>query len=202
MKKIVVSFLASGRGSNFTAVAKQVQKGHIKAGLGILISDQPDARALDSAREMGMKAYYVNPREFSSREEHEKEMHRLFTASSTGVIVAAGYMRILTPFIINKYRNRIINIHPALLPSFPGVHGQKQALDYGVKISGCTTHFIDEGTDTGPIIMQAAVPVTADDDEQSLSSRILSEEHRILVESVKLFCEGRLLVKGRIVHIV
>lgn len=201
MKKITVSFLASGRGSNFTAVAEKIIQKEIKAELGIIISDIPDAKALDIARGFGMQSYYINPKEFANRQDHEKEMHRLLNNSSTDLIVAAGYMRILTPYIINQYRNKIINIHPALLPSFPGVHGQKQALEYGVKISGCTTHFIDEGTDTGPIILQAAVPVLDNDTEQSLSARILKEEHRILSESVSLFCQGKLTVKGRRVFI-
>jgi phosphoribosylglycinamide formyltransferase-1 len=117
-------------------------------------------------------------------------------------VVTAGYMRLLTPYFVNQFKNRIINIHPALLPSFPGTHAQKQALDYGVKISGCTTHFIDEGTDSGPIIMQKAVPVYDDDTEDTLSARILKEEHQILIESVKLFCQGKLTVKGRKVYIV
>jgi phosphoribosylglycinamide formyltransferase 1 len=197
MGKVVVSFLASGRGSNFTVVVEAIRNKKIKAAPGILISDREDARALDIAREFGMESYFVNPKSFESREMHEKEMVRLLKKSSTGLVVAAGYMRLLTGYFVREFKNRIINIHPAILPSFPGVHSQKQALDYGVKLTGCTAHFIDEGTDTGPIIMQTAVRVMDDDTEESLSARILKEEHRILPESVMLFCEGRLKVKGR-----
>jgi phosphoribosylglycinamide formyltransferase-1 len=197
MGKVVVSFLASGRGSNFTIVAEAIRSKKIKAAPGILISDREDARALNIAREFGMEAHFVNPKSFESREMHEKEMVRLLKKSGTGLVVAAGYMRLLTGYFVREYKNRIINIHPALLPSFPGVHSQKQALDYGVKLTGCTAHFIDEGTDTGPIIMQTAVRVLDDDTEESLSARILQEEHRILPESVRLFCDGRLKVKGR-----
>ncbi len=202
MSKKTVSFLASGRGSNFTVVAKKIIEGDIKARLGILISDKESAKALEIAGDFGMKSYHVNPRNYPGRQEHEEAMVRLLTDAGTDLIVAAGYMRIMTPYIIGRFRNRIINIHPALLPSFPGVHGQKQAFDYGVKVSGCTVHFIDEGTDTGPIIMQAAVPVLEDDTEDTLSARILREEHRILPESVRLFCEGRLKVSGRKVKII
>jgi phosphoribosylglycinamide formyltransferase-1 len=192
-----ISFIASGRGSNFTAVAKKVQSGEIKARLGILIVDKENAKALEIARDFGMESYFVDPKQFTNRKDHEKEMVRLLKKHKTDLIVAAGYMRLLTPYFVNAYKNRIINIHPALLPSFPGVDGQQQAFDYGVKITGCTTHFIDEGTDTGPIIMQAPVEVKQDESLQELSVRILREEHRILPESVRLFCENRLKVIGR-----
>ena len=200
-KKKVVSFLASGRGSNFTVVVEHILKNEINAEPGILISDKKSAQALETAESFGMKSYFVDPKSFSSREDHEREMVSLFEKHKTGLIVAAGYMRILTPFFVRKYRNRIINIHPALLPSFPGTSGQRQALEYGVKITGCTAHFIDEGTDTGPIILQKAVPVYDDDTEETLSARVLKEEHRVLPEAVRLFCEDRLTVKGRKVYI-
>ncbi len=197
MKKKVVSFLASGRGSNFTVVAKKILDGAIKAEFGVLISDRADAKALEIAKEFGVKPLHVNPKDYSSRQEFDGELVKLLNEHKTDLVVAAGYMRILSPVFVSAFRNRIINIHPALLPSFPGVHAQQQAFEYGVKISGCTAHFIDEGTDTGPIIMQAAVPVLDTDTADSLSARILKEEHRVLPESVKLFCEGRLEVRGR-----
>jgi phosphoribosylglycinamide formyltransferase-1 len=197
MKKKVVSFLASGRGSNFTAVAERIRGGDINARLGILVSDREDARALETARGFGMGAHFVDPKASPGKMDHEKAIIRLLEEAGTDLIVAAGYMRILSPHFVRSFRNRIINIHPALLPSFPGVDGQKQAFDYGVKISGCTTHFIDEGTDTGPIILQAAVAVRQDDTLESLSKRILAEEHRILPESVRLFCEEKITVAGR-----
>lgn len=202
MRKKVVSFLASGRGSNFQAVARKIQSGEIAyAELGILICDVSDAKALEIARDYGMKAHFVDPKGYASRVEHEKAIVQLLKEANTDLIVAAGYMRILTPYFVGEYKNRIINIHPALLPSFPGVHAQKQAFDYGVKITGCTTHFIDEGTDTGPIIMQKAVPVEPDDTAESLAGRILKEEHVILPLSVDLFCRDKLEVRGRKVAI-
>lgn len=196
MKK-VVSFLVSGRGSNFMAVAERILAGEINAKLGVLISDKPDAGALDRAKTIGMNAYTVLAKSYTSREEHEREMIRILKDAKTDLVVAAGYMRILTRVFVDTFRNRIINIHPALLPSFPGVHAQQDAYNYGVKISGCTTHFIDEGTDTGPIIMQKAVPVMDNDTISSLSNRILTEEHAILIESVRLFCDDKLSVHGR-----
>ncbi len=197
MKTKVVSFLASGRGSNFTAVAEKIRGGDINACLGILVSDRKDALALAIARDFGMESFFVDPKAHGGKEGYEKAVIDLLDKAGTDLIVAAGYMRILGPRFVAAYRNRIINIHPALLPAFPGLDSQKQAFDYGVKISGCTTHFIDEGTDTGPIILQAAVPVLQDDTAETLAKRILAEEHRILPESVRLFCEGKLTVAGR-----
>ncbi len=196
-----VSFLASGRGSNFEAVTEKILSGYIHAETGILITDRENAPCLEKAVRLNVDSLFINPREFSSREEHEKEMVKHLEKYKTDLIVASGFMRILTPWFINKYRGRIINIHPSLLPSFPGKNAQQQAIDYGVRISGCTTHFVDEGTDTGPIILQAPVEIMTYDDSESLSARILLEEHRILAESVRLFCEDRLAVKERIVKI-
>ncbi len=201
MKK-TVSFLVSGRGSNFQAVASAIIKGDIPATVGLVISDKPGVKALDIARELSIPAFFVNPKDYPTRQDHEKAMIELLRKYNTDLVVTAGYMRLLTPFFVNEFKNRIINIHPALLPSFPGTHAQKQALEYGVKISGCTTHFIDEGTDSGPIILQKAVPVYDDDTEDTLSARILKEEHQILIESVKLYCMDKLKVKGRKVFIV
>lgn len=202
MKKKVVSYLVSGRGSNFKTIAERIKNGKIYADNGILISDKRDAKALETAKKLSIKAYFINPRSYSDRKGHEKAMVKLLKGCKTDLVVAAGYMRVLTPYFVKIYRNRIINIHPALLPSFPGVHAQKQAFDRGVKITGCTTHFIDEGTDTGPIIMQAAVAVLENDTLETLSSRILKEEHRIFPESVKLFCEDKLKVtNGRVMII-
>jgi phosphoribosylglycinamide formyltransferase-1 len=201
MKTKVVSFLASGRGSNFRAVAGRIRDGHIPARTGILICDRRDAGAFAIADEFGMKSYFVDPKTYTDRRSHEEVVVRLLREHGTDLVVAAGYMRLLTPYIIGEFRSAIINVHPALLPAFPGVHAQQQAFDYGVKLSGCTTHFIDEGVDTGPIIMQAAVPVLPGDTADSLAARILKEEHIILPESVRLFCEGRLAVRGRRVTI-
>jgi len=196
MKK-TVSFLVSGRGSNFVAVAKKIIAGEIKANLGVVISNKKKALALEKAKDLKMASHYIENNNFSKREEHEEKISEILDNHKTDLVVAAGYMRILSPFFIKKYSNRIINIHPALLPSFPGVNAQKQALDYGVKVAGCTTHFVDEGVDSGPIIMQKVVEVQNSDTTDSLAEKILAEEHLILTESVRLFCEGRLTVKGR-----
>ncbi|MDY6934677.1 MAG: phosphoribosylglycinamide formyltransferase [Spirochaetota bacterium] len=193
-RKKVVSFLASGRGSNFIAVRNKIEKGEINAKLGILISDKSDAKALKIAQQFKMDAFFVDPLFFSTREEHDKAIVKLLKENKTDLVVAAGYMRILTPYFVKMYRNKIINIHPALLPAFPGIHAQRLALEKGVKITGCTTHFINEGTDTGPIIMQRAVPVLDNDNIETLSARILKEEHRILPDSVKLFCDDKLKI--------
>ena len=201
MKK-TVSFLVSGRGSNFQAVAKAIMKGTIPAKMGVVISDTEGVRALDIAQELSIPSFFINPKQYKSRQEHEKAMVHLLREYNTDVVVTAGYMRLLTPYFVHEFKNKIINIHPALLPAFPGTHAQRQALEYGVKISGCTTHFIDEGTDSGPIILQKAVPVYDDDTEDTLSARILKEEHQLLIESVKLFCNDKIVIKGRKVYIV
>jgi phosphoribosylglycinamide formyltransferase-1 len=199
LKKI--SFLASRRGSNFEAVAEKIISGYIPAETGILITDRENAPCLEKAAKLGIDAVFIDPKKFSSREEHEKEMVSYLERYNTELIVASGYMRLLTPYFTAKYRMKIINIHPSLLPSFPGKNAQQQAIDHGVRISGCTTHFVDDGTDTGPIILQAAVEIISGDDADSLSARILKEEHRILAESVKLFCEEKLSVTDRKVFI-
>lgn len=201
LKKKTVSFLASGRGSNFEAVAEKILSGYIPAETGILITDKEKAGCLERASRLGIDSVFIDPKRFGSREEHEKELVQYLEKHKTDLIVASGYMRLFTPWFINRYRKKIINIHPSLLPSFPGKDAQKQALDYGVRLTGCTTHFVDEGTDTGPIILQAAVEIMTYDDADSLSARILLEEHKILAESVKLFCEDKLLLKNRIVTI-
>ncbi len=201
MKKKVVSFLVSGRGSNFKTVAEKILSGYIPATPGIVLSNKPGAKALETAGKMGISAMAIPPAEYGNREAHEEALIRELERHNTDLVVAAGYMRILTPHFVQHFEHRIINIHPALLPSFPGVDAQQQAFDYGVKVTGCTVHFIDEGTDTGPIILQRPVPVHSGDTVESLSKRILVEEHKLLPEAVKLFCEGKLKIKGRHVYI-
>lgn len=196
-KKKVVSFLVSGRGIIFSSVASQIINNSINARIGSVITDNESAGVLRRAGKLGVPAFVVDPSRFSTREDQEREMIRLLEKHHTDLIVAAGYLRMLSHDFVRKYRNRIINIHPSLLPSFPGIRSQKQALDYGAKVTGCTAHFVDEGVDTGPIIMQAPVTVSDEDTVESLSARILKEEYRILSESVRLFCDGRLKVIGR-----
>lgn len=197
----VVSFLASGQGSNFSAVMERILLGEINAVPGLLISDRADAPALQKAESFGMKSVWVNPKDYASKQEYEETMIDLLLEHKTDLVVAAGFMRLLSPVFVRAFSNRIINIHPSLLPSFAGKDAQQQAIDYGVKLAGCTVHFIDEGVDTGPIIMQTAVPVSPEENAASLSKKILREEHRVLPECVRLFCENRLFVEGRKVFI-
>lgn len=197
MQKPVVSFLVSGRGSNFLAVAEKIQSGYIPAVCGVVISNREDAGALKLAKDLDIANYCILSKSFATTQDYETKMIEILNTVRTDLVIGAGFLKILSPFFINAYKNKIINVHPALLPSFPGMHAQKQALDYGVRITGCSTHFMDEGTDTGPIILQAMVHVREDDTESTLSQRILHEEHIILCESVKLFCQGKLHVSGR-----
>lgn len=201
MSRVVIGVLASGRGSNFQAIIDEVEAGRINAGIAVLISDTVDAYALERARNHGIEPLVLLPKDFPSRDDYFSAVARELEKRGVGLVVLAGFMRIVGAPLIDRYRNRIMNIHPALLPSFPGLHGQRQANDYGAKISGCTVHFVDEGMDTGPIIIQAAVPVRDDDTEETLSSRILKLEHRIFPEAIRLFCEGRLDVVGRKVRV-
>lgn len=196
-KKKIVSFLVSGSGLNFQVVAKKIMNGDIRARIGMVVTDNRDARVRERASAMGVPVYLVEAE--TSREECDEKIIRIFEEYRTDLIVAAGFLRMLSPRFVDQYRNRIINIHPSLLPSFPGLHAQAKALECGVKVTGCTTHFIDEGMDTGPIIMQSTVAVLENDTVDSLSARILEEEYRILSESVRLYCEGKLvLVDNRV----
>ncbi len=195
MKRVAV--LASSRGSNFQAVIDAVQAGVIPAVLAGLITDNPSALAITRAREAGVPVFIVDYASHPSREAYEQALAGVMRAVSADLYVLAGYMRILGAGIVREFHGRILNIHPALLPGFPGLHAQRQALEYGVKVSGCTVHLVDEGVDSGPIIVQACVPVHESDDEDSLAERILAEEHRCLPLAIRLFCEDRLVVEGR-----
>lgn len=201
MNPVVIGVLASGRGSNFQAIIDAVEEGRIKARIAVLISDNTDAYALERARKHGIEPLVLGPKAFPSRSEYFRVVADELEKRGVGLVVLAGFMRIVAKPLIDRYRNKVMNIHPALLPSFPGLHGQKQANDYGVKISGCTVHFVDEGMDTGPVIIQAAAAVHDDDTEETLSERILKLEHRIFPEAIRLFCEGRLEVAGRKVRV-
>jgi phosphoribosylglycinamide formyltransferase-1 len=200
MLKIAV--LASGRGSNFQSMIDSVENGYIRdASIDLLITDNEDAFARQRAEKHGIESLYLDPKAHRSKDAYFKGIAGTLKTRGIGLIALAGFMRIVRKPLIDAFPNRILNIHPALLPSFPGLHGQQQAFDYGVKISGCTVHFVDEGMDTGPIIIQAAVPVYSDDTDESLSQRILSYEHRIYPHAIRLFVEGRLEVRGRKVFI-
>jgi len=191
----------SGRGSNFMAIHREAEKGAIRGEIALVVSDDPQAPGLAYAREKGIEAAVFAKGKGEARADYFERVSSFLDEKKIDLIVLAGFMKVLSPNIVKKYRHRILNIHPALLPSFPGTHAQKQAIDYGVKWTGCTVHFVDEGVDTGPIILQQAVPVLEGDTEESLSERILEQEHRIFPEAVRLFCEGRLEVQGRRVRI-
>jgi len=198
---INIGVLASGRGTNLQAIIEAVKEGKIEGRISIVISDNRDAFALKRAKQNNIETEYINFKSFKNRKDYDKEIMECLKEKDIDLVVLAGYMRILSPYFIRTYKNRIINIHPALLPSFPGLHAQRQAVEYGVKISGCTVHFVDEGIDSGPVILQKAVEVKDNDTEESLAERILKEEHQIYPRAIQLFCQGRLIIKGRKVFI-
>jgi len=198
MDTLNIGVLASGRGSNFQAIIDAVASGSLRGvTLRLLLSDNPGAFALERAAKHGIEHLVMRPRDFSSRGDYFMAVADLMRKKEIGLIILAGFMRLVGKPLVEAFSGRIMNIHPALLPSFPGLHGHRDALEYGVKISGCTVHFVDEGMDTGPVIIQAAVPVRDDDTEDSLSARILRCEHAIYPEAIRLFAEGRLKVEGR-----
>jgi phosphoribosylglycinamide formyltransferase-1 len=198
---IDIGVLVSGRGTNLQAIIEAIEEGKIEGKIKIVISDNLDAYALKRAEQYNIETQYINHKEFKNREDYDKKIVETLENKEVELVVLAGYMRILSSYFIKAYKNKIINIHPALLPSFPGLRAQKQAVKYGVKISGCTVHFVDEGMDSGPIILQSAVEVSEDDTEESLAERILKEEHQIYSQAIQLFSQGRLIIKGRKVYI-
>ncbi|MBI5213403.1 MAG: phosphoribosylglycinamide formyltransferase [Nitrospirae bacterium] len=193
--------LASGRGSNFQSIIDEIEAGKINATIKLLVVDNPDAYAIERAKKHLIEYLYINPKDFKSKDDFFRKIADELKARGVDLVILAGFMRIVRKPLIDAFPNKIMNIHPALLPSFPGLHGQKQAADYGVRISGCTVHFVDEGMDTGPVIIQAAVPVSPDDTEETLSARILKLEHKIFPEAIRLYAEGRVKVEGRVVKI-
>lgn len=200
-KKLRLGILASGGGTNLQAIIDQCLAGLISAEVAVVLSNKPQAGALDRARQAGIPVKIVEHRTHPDREAFDQAMVDILKNSGVELVVLAGFMRILTPVFLEAFPQRIMNIHPALLPAFPGIHAQRQALDYGVKVAGCTVHFVDPGVDSGPIIIQAAVPVQDDDDETTLSKRILEQEHQIYPRAIQLFAEGRLRIEGRRVRI-
>ena len=200
MKRIAV--LASGRGSNFQAVIDAIAQGEIPAVCSALITDNPCAFARERAEKAGIPVYIVDYPATISKEEYEEALAEVMRTVAADLYILAGYMRILGSGIVREFRGRIINIHPALLPAFPGLHAQQQALAYGVKVTGCTVHFVDEGMDSGPIIIQMCVPVLEDDTGDILAERILESEHCCLPAAISLFCAERLRIDGRRVMIL
>jgi phosphoribosylglycinamide formyltransferase 1 len=192
-----IGVLLSGRGSNFEALADSVQAGRIPgAEIAMVISNQPDAPGLKKAEARGIPARMI-PSKGLQREAYDRQVAAVLQEYKVDLICLAGYMRLLSPYFVAAFPGKILNIHPSLLPSFPGLESQRQALEHGVKLAGCTVHFVDENLDAGPIILQAVVPVLDSDDEHSLSQRILKEEHRIYSEAVKIVLEGKWRIEGR-----
>ena len=194
MKQLAI--LLSGRGSNFEAIANNIDAGKIDASIAIVISNRPDARGLGIARERHLNAVAV-PSKGLDREAYDRRLIDELRKQPVDLICLAGYMRLLSASFIREFPNRILNIHPSLLPAFPGLDAQHQALEYGVKVSGCTVHFVDEYLDAGPILLQAAVPVQDGDTEETLSARILKEEHRIYSEAIRIVLSGHYRIAGR-----
>ncbi len=200
-KKGRIAVFLSGRGSNFKAIHDAILSGRINGDIVLVFSNKKDALGLGIAQERNLETLYLNPKEFDSREAYDQAIIDAAKQKDVELICLAGYMKILTPLFCNAFKNRVMNIHPALLPSFPGLHVQQKAIDWGVRYSGATVHFVTADVDMGPIILQAVVPVLQDDTEETLSERILKEEHKIYPEAVQLYFEGRLEVKGRRVTI-
>jgi phosphoribosylglycinamide formyltransferase-1 len=198
---VALGVLASGRGSNLQAILDACAQPGFPARVAVVISDRERAAALERARAAGVEALWVDPEAFADREAFDQALVRELEKRGVGLVCHAGFMRILSPAYVRAFAGRALNVHPALLPAFPGLHAQRQALAHGVKVTGATIHFVDEGVDTGPIVLQAAVPVREDDTEEALASRILAEEHRLFPEAIRLFAEGRLEVTGRRVRI-
>jgi phosphoribosylglycinamide formyltransferase-1 len=191
-----LGILLSGRGSNFVAIADNVASGRLDAEIAIVISNRPDARGLESARERGLPAVCI-PSKGVPREEYDRQLVAELKSHGVELICLAGFMRLLTAEFCREFPMRILNIHPSLLPAFPGLEAQRQALEHGVKISGCTVHFVDEHLDAGPIVLQAAVPVLAGDTSEALAARILKEEHRIYSEAIGIVLGGGWRIEGR-----
>jgi phosphoribosylglycinamide formyltransferase 1 len=200
-----VAVLASGRGSNLQAIIDAIEAGQVQAQIVAVISNKKDAVALDRARKHGLPELFVDPKPFAgqpdSREAYDRVLLEVLQQQHVELVLLAGYMKIVTAVLVNAFANRMMNIHPSLLPSFPGLEVQKKAIDWGCKLAGCTVHFVTEGVDEGPIIVQAAVPVLDSDTPEALAARILEQEHKIYPQAVQLFAEGRLKLNGRQVQI-
>ena len=201
VKKVFLGVLVSGSGSNLQALIDHAKRGALDAEIRIVVSNNPCAFALERCRKHGIPSVIVDHREYPSRETFEDRLVDILKTAGVELVVMAGFMRILSRKFFQSFPMRVMNIHPALLPPFPGMHVQQKAVDYGVKFSGCTVHFADEGVDTGPIIIQAVVPVYDEDDAETLAARILSQEHRIYPQAVQYYAEGRIEFVGRRVRI-
>ena len=200
--KLRIGVLASGRGSNLQAIIDASEQGKINSEVVVVISDISDAYALERAKKHGIPGFHINPKDFKNKKEYEEAIVNKLREHDIRLVVLAGYMRLVTSVLIDAFDGNIMNIHPALLPSFKGLHAQQQALEYGVRYSGCSVHFVTVDVDGGPVILQAVVPVFDNDTEETLSARILEKEHMIYPEAVQLFAEGRLKREGKRVFII
>jgi len=196
-----MAVLVSGSGSNLQAIIEAVEAGRIHGEIALVVSNRPDAYGLVRAQKHGIRTLVIEHRSFAERRDFDYELARVLEEAGVELVVLAGFMRVLGAEFLSRFPDRVINIHPALLPAFPGTHGQGDAFDYGVKLAGCTVHFVDEKVDHGPIIIQAAVPVLDSDDRDALAARILKCEHRIFPRALALYCAGRLKIEGRRVKI-
>ena len=192
MSKHILGILCSGRGSNMQSIMAAIKSGQIKAEIGIVLTDKPEARAVQVASEAGIKSVCVNRKACATQQEFEEKLVAELQAANVTLVVLAGFMRILSPYFVDAYRHQILNIHPSLLPSFGGAHAHRDVLAYGTKVSGCTIHFVDEGMDHGPIILQDTVPVLDGDTEETLAARVLEKEHILYPRAIELFVDGRL----------
>src|SRR2546427_5473377 len=198
MARIRVGVLASGRGTDFQSLVDARKRGELDVDLAVLVCNVPGAPVLARAKTAGVSTVVVDHRPFGAdREGFDREVVKVLKDKRVDLVVFAGFMRLVSPYLVSEFPNRIINIHPSLLPAFPGAHAQRDALAAGVKVSGCTVHFVDASVDGGPIILQKAVPVREDDTEEAVAARILEQEHVFLPLAVRLFAEGRLAVEGR-----
>lgn len=196
MKNRNIGILLSGRGSNFLAISHSVKRGELDAEIACVIGDKKEAPGLLKATEEGYESLFIDPSGLT-REEYDRRVVAELRRRDVVLVCLAGFMRLLSPYFVREYHNKILNIHPALLPAFPGLEAQRRALEYGVKVSGCTVHLVDEGVDSGPIVLQAVVPVFDDDTVALLSDRILKEEHRIYSQAIRLVLEERIRLVGR-----
>ncbi len=196
-----IGVLVSGSGSNLQSIIDHIEKGKLRAEIRIVLSNNPEAYALERAKKHGLSCAVMRHEDYPDREDFDRKMIEILRSFNTDLVVMAGFMRVLTPLFLKAFPMKVLNIHPAILPSFQGLHGQQKAFDYGVKFSGCTVHFADEGVDTGPIIVQAVVPVDDRDTDETLAGRILKEEHRIYPQAIQWYAEGRLEVIGRKVRV-
>jgi phosphoribosylglycinamide formyltransferase-1 len=202
MAKEILGVLCSGRGTNLQSILAAVESGQIPAPVGVVLTDVPDAKALERAEKAGIPNFCVNRKTYADKRAFEEALVEKLRVHGVTLVILAGFMRILSPYFVHEFPGRILNIHPSLLPSFGGAHAHRDVLAYGVKVSGCTIHFVDEGMDSGPIILQTAVPVLDSDDEDTLAARVLEQEHKLYPRAIELFLKGKLRVEGRKVRIL